>query len=122
MEKISAENLAVLTEVPGVLRALGEDRDYWRGVAEEAKVKLAEISHKERLTKVASEMTRKGVDAGRTQEELISFLEKKASEGRLDVIEEAISMSAAQVAVGELTETPGQGLSDLEAFLIGEMA
>jgi hypothetical protein len=123
MHKLSAEKIAaVLMEVPGTLRALAQDRDGWRTEALEAKAELAKIAQKNRIAKIASEMETKGLDSSHSMQERLSMLEKKASEGRLDVIEEAINMSPVSRPLGEIIENlPGQAKSDLENYILGEL-
>jgi hypothetical protein len=123
MEKLSAEKIAaVLTEVPSTLRALDEDRNQWRDRALEAEAGMAKIAMRERITKIAGEMASKGLDAGRSMEERIQLLEKKATEGRLDAIEEAVGMSPGSRPLGEIVEQlPGQASSDLESFIMGDL-
>ncbi len=123
MHKLSAEKIAaVLMEVPGTLRALAQDRDGWRTEALEAKAELAKIAKRNRIVKIASEMETKGLDSSHSMQERLSMLEKKASEGRLDVIEEAINMSPVSRPLGEIIENmPGQAKSDLESYILGEL-
>lgn len=124
MEKISEEKLAaVLVSVPETLRALDQERDHWRERAEAAEGELQKIAHRERIEKIADAMEAKGLDLGRDRGERIAFLEKKADGGQLEAVEQAVEMSAPQGSgLGELIEsTPGQGLSDLENYLLGEL-
>lgn len=123
MDKLSAEKIAaVLTEVPGTLRALDEDRNQWRERAEWAEGELAKHAQQARIIKVAAAMEEKGLDAGRSMEERCSLLEKKAAEGRLDAIEEAIEMSPAQRPLGDIVDgVPGNAGDDLTAFLLGDL-
>jgi len=123
MEKLSAEKIAaVLTEVPETLRALDEDRNSWRERAEQAEGAVAKHAQQERIVKVAVAMEAKGLDAGRSMEERCSLLEKKAAEGRLEAIEEAIEMSPAQRPLGDLVEgVPGNAGDELTSFLLGDL-
>jgi hypothetical protein len=123
MQKISAEKIAaVLTEVPGTLRALDEERNAWRDRALDAEGQLAKHAQQQRIVKIASAMETKGLDAGRSMEERCALLEKKAAEGRLDAIEEAIEMSPANRPLGDLVEgVPGQAKDALTSFLIGDL-
>lgn len=123
MQKLSAEKIAaVLMEVPSTLRALAQDRDSWQHQALEAQAELAKIAQKNRIAKIASEMETKGLDGSHTMAQRLEMLEKKASEGRLDVIEEAINMSPVNRPFGEIIENlPGQARSDLENYILGEL-
>jgi|OpeIllAssembly_1097287.scaffolds.fasta_scaffold193761_2 predicted nucleic acid-binding Zn-ribbon protein len=121
MEKLSSEKIAaVLNEVPGTLRALCEERDQWQERAKTAETQLAKIAQDQRIAKLASEMERKGLDRGRSAEDRIAALQKKASEGKLDLIEEAVKMSSAQRSMGELVDAPSGGgaVSEFEAYLM----
>lgn len=123
MDKTSAEKIAaVLTEVPDTLRALDEDRNNWRERAKTAESRLAKHAQRERIVKIATAMEAKGLDAGRSMEERCDLLEKKAADGRLDAIEEAIEMSPAQRPLGDLVEgVPGNAADDLTRFLLGDL-
>ena len=123
MNKISAEKIAaVLTEVPSTLRALDEERNEWRDRALEAEGRLVKHAEQQRIVKIAVAMEKKGLDAGRSLEERCGLLEKKAAEGRLDAIEEAIEMSPAHRPLGDLVEgVPGQARDEFTAYLLGEL-
>jgi len=124
MEKLSEEKIAaVMTEVPGVLRKLAGERDSWRERALAAEGHLEKQAHQARIMKIAQIMEDKGLDGGRTMEERVEALEKKASEGRLDAVEEAIGMVPQSVDMGDLVDVPtGAGASDLEQYLLGDLA
>ena len=86
MEKISAKKLAsVVLSAASTIRKLAAERDSWRKVAEER------MTHDEAV-KVAAAMEERGLVGSISRDELISSLEKAASEGRLDVIKEAVEL------------------------------
>lgn len=120
ISKTAAQKIAaVLTEVPGTLRKLAEERQYWRDRALRAEGEHTKIAHRERIEKLATEMQRKGLDASRTTQDCINLLEKKASEGKLDVIEEAVGMSPTGRPFGELMDqVPGNARNDLESYIL----
>ena len=124
MDKLSEEKIAaVLTEVPGTLRALGTDRDQWRNRAKTAEGELRKVAQRERIVKIANELGRKGLDEGRSMDSRIELLEKKAEAGKLDAIEEALDWKPGSIPLGEIVEdVPGQAASDLEAFILGDLA
>lgn len=124
MDKISEEKLAaVLVEVPATLRALGADRDLWRDKAKTAQANLDKIAQDSRIAKIAQEMETKGLDSSLSIEKKIEGLQKKAAQGRLDAIEEAVGMRPGDIPLGEIAdEIPGQASSDLEQFILGDLA
>jgi len=121
--KISAEKIAaVIAEVPGTLQALDEDRNQWRTRAVSAETELTKRATADRISKIAAAMEEKGLDSSHSFEERVSMLEKQADSGRLDVIEEAIALSAADRPLGELADVAGHSLSDFENFILGDLA
>jgi hypothetical protein len=120
INKTAAQKIAaVLTEVPGTLRKLAEERRYWRDRALKAEGEHTKLAQRERIEKLATEMQRKGLDASRTTADCISLLEKKAAEGRLDVIEEAVGMSPTGRPFGELMDDmPGNARNELEQYIL----
>lgn len=120
INKTAAQKIAaVLTEVPGTLRKLAEERQYWRDRALRAEGEQQKIAQRERIEKLASEMQRKGLDASRSINDCIGLLEKKAAEGKLDVIEEAVGMSPTGRPFGELMDAmPGNARNELEQYIL----
>jgi hypothetical protein len=123
MEKLSGEKIAaVLTEVPGVLRGLAEERDSWRDRAVVAEQELTKRAQDDRITKIARIMEEKGLDS-RPMADRIQALTKKASEGRLDAVEEAIGMVPKGINLGELVDVPRHSgaSSDFVRFLMDDI-
>lgn len=77
----------------GVIRELAQERD-------ELKVKVASLEQSKRVEKIAHEMREKQINPEFSEEALIKSLEKQAEDGRLDVVEQAISMSSSGNFVG----------------------
>jgi hypothetical protein len=123
VEKLSADRVvAVLAEVPETLTKLASDRDHWMQRAVQAEAKLNEFEQASRLSKIASSIEQKNLEPGRSREEIIGMLQKKASEGRIDAVEEAIEMSVGHRPLGTLSDVPGGGASQLENYLVGELS
>jgi len=117
MKKLSAaDQQAVLAEVPGALRKVAFERDYFRDIV------LANAS-RQRIEKIATSMIDKGIRDGNVQT-VADDLEKSASAGsvNIDAIEQAVQLVGTdmgkQAAVSD--ELSGSaGSSDLERFLLG---
>jgi len=124
--KISAAQAAqVYAEVPGVLRALVSERDELRTKLAGVETKLREYEKSDRIEKIARTMETKGIDPGTTFEEKVERIKEAETRGRkLDVIEEAIEMSAPNGALGKLAgaEAPGNGADALTAYILGGLS
>jgi len=118
MEKLSAEKIqAVLGETSSTLRKLASERD---GLLEEnANLRRAINQYRlnERVEKIAHEVHAKGIEQGRTPEETRDFLLQKAASGELDVVEQAIRMTAAQAPLGFLGDKP-TGDTSFEEYVL----
>jgi small-conductance mechanosensitive channel len=117
MDKISNEKVAqVLADVPGTLRKLAEEN-------KELHAKVAHYELRNRVEKLASEMHRKNLHTDVEASALADYLEKQASEGKLDAIEEATKMVAPDMGhkLAQLTtdERGTSASSDLERFIVG---
>lgn len=112
MFKISAEKVAaVLSEVPGTLRALTRERNGWQTRALQAEEELSKIAEEKRVEKLAHEIERRG-DSSRSHDDWVEFLHKKASEGRLAVIEEALDLSPHGPPLGALASLGSRAATD----------
>lgn len=102
-EKLSGERLMhVLSALPGELRKLAQERDEAAAENEGLRAKLAQHELRDRATKVAQDMHRKGVRADETLPDLVEDLEKHAAE--LPVFEAALNMQGPSMS---LFGTPG---------------
>lgn len=115
--KISHAQVAeVLADVPGTLRKLASENKSLRE-------KVASFELRERTSKLASQMHEKNIHTDVSHDDLIVHLEKQASEGKLDVIEQAIAFAAPDMGskLAQLTtdERGTSSSSDLERFLVG---
>ncbi len=98
IQKLSSDDVrAALSQVGPTLRALSEEN-------ESLKVKLAHFEKKERVEKLASTMQRKGLDPETSVEEKVAALMRRDN---LDVLEEAVSLSAPQMKLAEVSDHPG---------------
>lgn len=121
--KLSASQVhAVLSEVPDVLRSLVEERDDALQKLASATQELEAYRTNERLNKLAAKMEERGFQTGLSQEDRVEFLSKKAAEGRLDAIEQAVDMSAPQQPIGWLGEAGGNAADELTSYCLGELA
>jgi hypothetical protein len=123
MEKISNEQIAeVLADASSTLRALHAENT-------DLKDKLASKERRDRVTKLASEMHRKGLELDTDVETLVSRLEETAKEaGKLETIENAVDLVGPDMGtkIGQASHNPthdGEGRSsnssDLERFIVG---
>ena len=121
-EKISAAKAAaVYAEVPGVLRKLASERDELRAENVNLREKLAEYEHSDRIEKIARSMQDKGIDVASSMEEKIERIKEAADRGRsLDVIEEAVEMTAPNGELAKLADgESGNSGDQLTAYLLG---
>jgi hypothetical protein len=124
-EKISAAKAAqVYSAVPGVLRALVAERDELLEKNAELSEQLGERNHRDRIEKIARTMEKKGIDTDTPFEDKVERIEKAAEAGKsLDVIEEAIEMTAPNGEIAKLAEdVSGNGADQLTAYLLGDLS
>jgi hypothetical protein len=108
MHKLSSDEVAAaLSQVGPTLRALSEEN-------EGLKEKLAAFQKKERVEKLASTMQRKGLNPETSLEEKVAALMQRDN---LEVIEEAVSMSAPQMKLAEVSDHPGNPGTAEGAFM-----
>jgi len=124
--KISAAQAAqVYAEVPAVLRALVTERDDLRTKLAAADARIQEFEKSDRIEKIARSMEEKGIDTGSTFEDKIERIKEATARGRsLDVIAEAIEMTAPNGDLGKLAgaEAPGNGADALTSYLLGSVS
>lgn len=112
MNKLSSDDVRdTLAQVGPTLRALS-------GENSELKVKLAHYQKMERATKLASDMQRKGLNPETTTEEKVAALMQRDN---LNVIEEAVNMSAPQIKLAEVSDHPGNSHDAASAFVAAIM-
>jgi uncharacterized coiled-coil DUF342 family protein len=118
MDKMSGEQIhEVLSEVPGVIRGLVEEN---QSLSE----KVASFERRDRCTKLAQEMHRKGIELDVPLESLADTLEKRAEEGTLPEWEKAVAlvgpdMGTKMASVANDEQRSSLGSSDLERYLVG---
>lgn len=91
--------------------------------ADAAEEKLAAVLTRLEAEKLAFEMHEKGLNRDVSMSDLIADIEKRAAEGKLPVIREAVKMAAPSMGqhIGSISndESRGSGMSDFEAYLVG---
>jgi hypothetical protein len=109
MNKIAHTKVAeVLSQVGPTLRAL---RDENNALTQ----KLAHYEKAARVQKLASEMQAKNLNPESSIEEKVDSLMAE-DDGKLDVIEQAINMSAPQVKLAALSDHPSNAVDAADAF------
>lgn len=132
MEKISHNKVAaVLSTVPNMLRGLAKERDELLEKNASLQAQVAEFERRERVEKIAKVADEKGIDSwGESHEEKVASIENAVERGRsLDVMEEAVKLSAAGGDLASLTGdelTGDDGASSasktqLESYLLGNL-
>lgn len=118
MDKISANKvLATLGAIPETLTKLAAERDQLELDKAELQKQLAQYQLNERVDKIASEIHEKGIEQGRTVDETREFLLQKAASGQLDVVAEAVGLTAANAPLGHIGDLPADG-NNLEDFVL----
>lgn len=120
MNKMSSDQLQqVLDAVPGTIRALASERDYWK---KEAQFRMTH----EAAEKVAHAMHEKGINTEIPINDLIETLEKAAAQGKLEKIADAVEMvgpdmgqKIAHLTGDDSTASSGAVSNDFERFLMG---
>lgn len=118
MNKISNAQIAeVLADAAAVLRTQSEK------IAELEAEREARGVH-DRVTKIASEMHRKGINLDTSIPMLIESLEKAAEQQKLEAIEQAVEMVGPDMGsklahINNDEQRVSLGSSDLERFIIG---
>lgn len=118
MKKLSAEQVqSVLSQVPGTLRKLAAERDFWKKEAESR-------MQRDEAEKVAHAMHEKGISVDVPINELVEQLEKAAQSGRLEKIAEAVDLVGPNMGqkIASLTNDENHtsgGSSEFERFLLG---
>ena len=107
MNKLSSTKVAeVLRQVGPTLRALSEEN-------QALKEKVAHYEKRDRAEKIASQMEAKNLD---TDSPYAEKVERLMGRDDLDVVEEAIQMSAQQIKLAELSDDPGNSRDATSAF------
>lgn len=121
--KLSASQVhAVLSEVPSTLVALVRERDEALQKLAAAQQELDGYRSSDRMSKLAAKMEERGFRPGNGLEGTMEFLSKKAEAGQLDVVEQAVDMSAPDQPIGWLGDAGGGNAADeLTSFVLGEL-
>jgi hypothetical protein len=117
MQKISSEQASqILGQVGPTLRAQQQKIESQAVMIEEQQEKLAFYQRRERAEKIASQLEAKGLDPDTTYAQKVDGL--MSSDKNLDVIEEAVGMSAPQIKLASLSDNPGNASDAKSAFEI----
>lgn len=117
-EKLSSAQVQeVLGSVPGVIRGLVEERNFWR---KEAQVRMRQ----DEAEKVATAMHDKGISTDVSYDDLVNQLEKAAETGKLEKIAEAVDLVGPNMGqkIASLTDDTGRsqgGSTEFERFIMG---
>lgn len=111
----------VLTDSANALRTMAVERDQTLEKNAALQRRLQEYERRTRCEKVAAMMHQKGINTDVNFQDLVEDLEKKAMEGKLDTIREAVDMVGPDMSVktASIHEQPAGGETDFERFLIG---
>ncbi len=110
MNKISSVKVAeILSQVGPVLRSQQAE-------ISSLKEKVAFYEKRERVEKIAYEMTAKNLDPDTSHAQKVEAL---MGRDNLDVVEEAIEMSAPQIKLAALSDDPGNPSTAEDAFVAG---
>ena len=115
MKKLSQDQkLAVLAEVPEVLRKVAAERDIYRD-------ELVKIASRHRVEKLAASMIDKGLETG-SVDEVANHLEKSASEGELDleVTEKAVEIAGPNMLQksASVSDEASGGDTEFERYIV----
>ena len=113
MNKLSSEEVgSVLSQVGPALRALSEEN-------QELRAKVAHYEKRDRCEKLAAQMESKKLDPDSNYQEKVASLMEQPN---LDVVEQAINMSAPQIKLAEVSDhtgNPSDAKSAFEAAIMG---
>jgi len=100
MQKVSAAQAGQMMKLAAEnLRALSEENSGLKSENDELKTKVASFERQEHAQKIAKEMENKGIEPELSLDEKVAGLLKREN---LDVIEEAVGMSAPQMKVASV--------------------
>lgn len=122
MRKLAADEvLQVIASVPTHLRKLASTVQELDEENRELKAKIASMEEFERASDVVSKMEARGqhVEGDTPQEKVAHLLESGPD---LDVLEQAVDMMAPNGSLVDLGDAPGTGVSDLEAYVLGDLS
>jgi hypothetical protein len=112
MKKLASDKVAAtLSQVGPTLRALSEEN-------QTLKEKVAAFQKRDRVEKIATHMEAKELDPSSSREEKVAALSEQTD---LDVVEKAIELSAPQIKLASVSDSPGNPSSASDAFAVGLM-
>jgi hypothetical protein len=120
MNKLSSEQVGqILGQVAPTLRAQQEKIESLSTTNQTLTEKVAFYQRRERAEKIASQIEAKGLDPETSYSQKVNNL--MGSDKNLDVIEEAVEMSAPQIKLASLSDhsgNPSDAKSALEAAIL----
>lgn len=117
MQKISSEQASqILGQVGPTLRAQQQQIQSLTAEKQELTEKVAFYQKRERAEKIATQLEAKGLDPDTTYTQKVESL--MGTDKNLDVIEEAVGMSAPQIKLASLSDNPGNASDAKSAFEI----
>jgi hypothetical protein len=112
----------VLQDAANIVRAVSAERDELAEKLAAEQRKTASYERRVSAEKVAAMMHQKGINTDIDFPTLVADLEKAASEGKLDTIEEAVEMVGPDMGLKTASinhDAPAATGSDFERFLTG---
>lgn len=120
MNKVSAAQASQMMKLAAEnLRALSEDNVGLRTENDELKTKVASFEKRERAEKIAKTMEDKGLESELSFEEKVAGLLKRDN---LDVVEEAVGMSAPQMKIASVHEDGSASIISTDGDIHGSSA
>lgn len=118
MRKLSSEQISqVLSEAPGVIRALVHENETLRA-------KVASMVQRDQAEKLAEAMHTKGLELDTRHEDLVDRLEKAAMQGKLETIQAAVDLVGPDMGskLASIANHDGKYSAtgtELERFIVG---
>ena len=114
----------VLQDAANIVRAVSAERDELAQKLAAEQQKTAAYVRRTSAEKVAAQMHQKGINTDIDFPTLVTSLEKAASEGKLDTIEEAVEMVGPDMSIKTASinhDAPAANGSEFERFLTGSV-
>ncbi len=120
MNKLSsADVLERISEVPGMLRQAAGRINTLEDEVGELREKVAEAERNTRATSIIQKMESRGQDVeGSTMEEKVASLLGNGAD--LEVLDRAVELTSPDGSFVQLGDTPSGGMSDFEAYILGD--
>jgi len=120
MEKLSSVDVQRMLRLGAeAMLKVASERDRLVSENRSLRVKLAQFQLSNEVTKLAETIHARGLDSGRTPEETRIFLLGKAAEGKLELVKQAVELSASGRPLGHAGDVPPGAGEDLDSFVMG---